>query len=275
MKLKSGKSPFKTRKKYRLTFVNENTFNAVWSVKLSRTKVWILAVTTVCAISALILLLFTLTPLSVLLPGYLKPSQRAEHYSNVVRVDSLADVVSLQDNYLRNIENILSGKADAESDTVCSLAPVVTDTLMATSQEEKQFIEQWNARQSYAVGVMTPIAADAISLHSPCARAVARSVINDDGALSLPLTVMPGSVVTAPAAGTVVDIHRDDTKEYVVTIQHRRNMLSTIGGLHTVYVGRGRTLQAGTAIGDASAKDITLSLWLDGVSLDPRTLINF
>ena len=44
---------FKTRKRYRLTFVNENTFNAVWSVRLSRAKVWALTAVSCAAIADL------------------------------------------------------------------------------------------------------------------------------------------------------------------------------------------------------------------------------
>ena len=89
------KGKFKTTKRYRLTFVNENTFNAVWTIKLSRAKVWFLSLVTVAAITALILWMILATPMSNLLPGYLLPSQRAQHINNTLRVDSLSRLTEI------------------------------------------------------------------------------------------------------------------------------------------------------------------------------------
>ncbi len=67
---------FKTRKRYRLVFVNDNTLNTVWTMHLTRAKVWGLSALCVAAIAALVVCVVVWSPASYLLPGYMRPEQR-------------------------------------------------------------------------------------------------------------------------------------------------------------------------------------------------------
>lgn len=263
---------FKTRKKYRLTFINENTFNAVWSVKLSRVKVWVLSVVTLAAIAALILLVTVATPVSSLLPGYLKPSQRAEHVNNTLRVDSLSEVLAVNTAYLQNISEILGGTIEPDS-LASAEAPAVTDTLMAASEAERAFVEKWNARERYNLSVLTPVAAGAMAFHAPVAQARADTLLTRGAVSSLRFVPPHGAAVTAVASGTVTDVRFDDEVGYVIAMQHPDNVLSIVSGISVPAVEPGRKLLSGEAMGRTDGRPLLLTIWLDGTSIDPRTLL--
>ncbi len=267
-------SKFKTRKKYRLTFINENTFNAVWTVRLSRAKVWALSPLTVAAIAALILWLATATPMSALLPGYLKPRQRAEHINNTLRVDSLAEVLAVNSAYLQNIAEILGGTLDSDSLTTEAEAPEVTDTLMATSDTERAFVEKWNARERYTLSVLTPLAADAMAIHPPVAGARTDTLLTTGATRTLRVIPPRGSAVTAMAAGTVIAItFNSGSGDYTVTMQHSGNLTSVISGITSTLAEQGRRLRSGEALGRTDGSPLGITLWLDGTSLDPRQML--
>jgi len=273
------KGKFKTTKRYRLTFVNENTFNAVWTIKLSRAKVWFLSLVTVAAITALILWMILATPRSNLLPGYLLPSQRAQHINNTLRVDSLSRLTEINSAYLNNIARILG---DEEPDSIAAITEtqpsVVSDTLIETSAAERKFVEQWSARERYNLSVLTPLAADAMSFHSPVAAAVPLNpgLSAHARVKTLHLRVPRNAAVTAIYRGTVTDVHYDDTAGgYAVTVQHPNNFISSYAGLGTLFVERGEKLQSGDAIGAAPAGKLELDIWHNGSSVNPLSVIAF
>ncbi|MDE7389053.1 MAG: M23 family metallopeptidase [Muribaculaceae bacterium] len=263
---------FKTRKKYRLTFINENTFNAVWTVKLSRLKVWILSVVTVAAVAALVIYVATATPLKALLPGYLKPQQRVEHINNSLRVDSLAEVLELQMAYLDNITAILGGTV--EPDSVVPPAPLAAgDTLLGASAEERAFVEKWNARERYALSVLTPVAADAVAFHAPVGGTRGDSLISIGAVNTLRFMPARGAAVTAIASGTVTDTHFTDDREWVVSVQHPNGFMSVLSGISSVAVEPGRKVRSGDVLGRTAGAPLYLAVWLDGASLNPAELL--
>ncbi|MEG2675159.1 MAG: hypothetical protein RR938_08650, partial [Muribaculaceae bacterium] len=64
MKLSDYKfSTQKIKRRYRLIFVSENTFNELWSIKLSRVKVVISSIIIIAAIAFLVSAFIVMTPI--------------------------------------------------------------------------------------------------------------------------------------------------------------------------------------------------------------------
>ncbi|MDE5912394.1 MAG: peptidoglycan DD-metalloendopeptidase family protein [Muribaculaceae bacterium] len=93
------------------------------------------------------------------------------------------------------------------------------------------------------------------------------------GVSSLRIVPARGSAVTAVASGTVTDVRFDDAQGYVVTMQHPDNVVSVVGGLSDVSVAAGVKLLSGQAMGRTDGRDLFLTIWLDGTSIDPRTIL--
>ncbi|MEG2820736.1 MAG: hypothetical protein RR868_08310, partial [Muribaculaceae bacterium] len=90
MKLSDYKfSTQKIKRRYRLIFVSENTFNELWSIKLSRVKVVISSIIIIAAIAFLVSAFIVMTPIKTLLPGYLKSDVRNDNIQAALRLDSL------------------------------------------------------------------------------------------------------------------------------------------------------------------------------------------
>jgi murein DD-endopeptidase MepM/ murein hydrolase activator NlpD len=271
---------FKTRKRFRLTFVNENTFNAVWTLRLSQAKVWALTALVVAAIAALVACILVATPISKLLPGYLDAEQRRDHVVSAMRVDSLATEAAEHRAYIDNIIKILEG-SDADSVAAAAVAPdeakVVTDTLMPATERERKYVAQWNDRERYNLSVLTPIAAEGMTFSTPTAMARPDTLLELAGAKQLRFHSTRYATVTAIHAGTVVDTYvASDGSGEVVMVQHANDFLSRYGGMSSLFVAPGDKLRSGQALGIAGATGrLTFELWHSGNAVNPLDVIPF
>lgn len=242
MKRKQG---LKTTKRYRLTFVSENTLNTIWTLRLSRLKAWLLGGLCVAAIGALIALLFGLTPLGSILPGYMKPSQRRSQIENAIRLDSLAERQQIMNRWIENLEAVLTDSIAPTS--ISEELVAVDDTLLSASDAERQFVEEWAERERFNLTQTAPAAASGINFRLPLATELRRDTLSGP---SLKIESTRGATVMAIQGGTVIDSHVDlISGNCVVLIQHPMDFVSRYEGLGRSFVSNGQSVQPGTALG--------------------------
>lgn len=234
----------KTRKRYRLVFVNDNTLNTVWTLRLTRAKVWTLTALCVSAVAALVFCILVWSPVSYLLPGYLRPEQRVSTVDNILRVDSMLRASEIQSTYLANIVSLLAGE-----DSVQTFAPdapaQTTDTLMTASARERAFVDSWLERERGTLSVLSPLVAEGMLFRSPAIGAE----VDSNGEL----IVGRGAPVVAVADGIVVAVIADPNARQTVVVQHSNDFISLTSGLVDATVAPGRRVSVGQLLGRASA----------------------
>lgn len=259
---------FKRRKKYRLTFVNENTFNAVWSVKLTRAKVWALIALICVSIAALIVAIMAWSPLNRFLPGHIKPAERSQIVDYTARFDSLQNRSRIHQQYLGNLIAILSDDTTKLNSEAITIPTEVNDTLMATTDTEREFVNNWMARERGNLSVLTPIVAEGMMFRLPATAAV---LLDDGTGFRAP----NGASVWAIQEGTVISTSIDPlTGQTTVIIQHTNDFISVYGGLRLGYIDVGQHVAAGQAIGVLSSDGmLPMSVWHQGSRAELRTLL--
>lgn len=233
---------YKVRKRFRLVFVNDNTLNTVWTLRLTRARVWALSGLCVAAIAALVVCIVVWSPVSYLLPGYMKPEQRRTTVDNTLRVDSLLDLAATQKLYINNIMEILNGR-DSITPLELPVAAESEDTLMAATDAERAFVDDWRRSERANLSVLTPIVAEGMMFRSPV---VGASIV----ATGDTLVASRNAPVVAILDGNVIDSRVDAaTGKTTVIIQHANDFLSVYGALEGVSVGPGRRVVTGQTIG--------------------------
>lgn len=261
--------------RYRLTFVNENTFNNVWSLKLSRLKVWLLTATVIAGIVCIVATIMVATPLSSLLPGYMKPQERHEQIIAGLRIDSIAARMEINNAYIDNLAAILNDDIALDSAALTDKAtrPISPDSLLPTSERERNFVKQWEERERYNLSVLTPLAAESMIFHRPVATAVSDTLINR----KLQLTVPRRATVQSLHAGTVIDVSWSTAERQTIVIQFPNGFTARYSGLDDTSVNRGDKVAGGQAIGIAGdgSHPVGVELWHEGIEIDPRSLLSF
>lgn len=272
-----------TPSRFRLSFINENRFNTIWTIRFSRFKVIVAIIIILIAITSMVSMLVLFTPLRTLLPGYLKESQRQQVIAGVMRVDSLLTKTDINSSYLANLQRIL----DAPDDTVNLASCMVIDTmsmsvdsLLPASDMEKQFVRNFEEQEKFNIKVLSPIAAEGLDFFSPVAGTHTTSPKTQQPA-PVSLICAPKTPVTAVLAGTIVDCNKTFGNGNSVIIQHHNGFVSKYSGINTMLVNIGEKVNAGTPIGltgndsESNSVTITYELWNKGTQLNPWDYIPF
>lgn len=243
--------------RYRLDFIKENTFNRVWSVRMTRARVALVSATVIAGGAALIWCVMAYTPMRNLLPGSLRGDLRAQYVEAALRLDSLENAARMNEAYLNNLLTIMRDQVEGQN--VAAPGEIVpesaVDSLLAASEAEKAFVRSYEDEERFNLSVLAPIAAEGMVFTSPNPTA---------------------GIAASPYRGTVLAVTTDANGLTDLIIQHPNDFVSVFEGLRDVYVEKGRKLVAGQRVGAAtSSSQFSFSLWHNGSVLNPEDYISF
>lgn len=271
----------RVKPRYKLMFINEGHFSTVWSYSGGRTRFIVAAVAAwfLCTIAGAALL--GMTPLRTLLPGYLKSAQRDEMIDVTTRVDSLKRIAEVNNLYLSNMVAILNDDIDLDSvqraynDSI-KRQQLPVDSLLGTSEAEREFVRQHEQRERFNVSVLSPVAAEGMSFYPPVGITLVTAT-EPSGRMMFQLN--PSSPVSSIYRGTVVDSYYQPDNGYTMVVQHPNEFISRYSGIEIPMVKRGDKVNAGTRLGLSSTGSaterlpVTFEMWHKGSQLDPKNYL--
>ncbi|MBS1946175.1 MAG: hypothetical protein JST47_00265 [Bacteroidetes bacterium] len=122
-KLDVNSSLKRLQNRYRLVIMNDDTYEEVVTIKLSRLSVYIFLSTVFVLLTGLTVALIVFTPLKLYIPGYGDVNNTKELRELKVRTDSLEEEVRYKDLYLQNVRNVLQGNKPVVLDTTALKIP--------------------------------------------------------------------------------------------------------------------------------------------------------
>lgn len=259
----------RTKPHYRLDFIAENTFNRLWSVRMTRARAIWAGIGACAAGAALIYVILAFTPLRALLPGALRGDLRADYQQATLRIDSLERVTRTNQAYMDNLIAIIKDEhPDATAPEASEAVERLSDSLLAASEAEREFVRRYQSRERFNLSVLGPITAEGMTFVAPINTGV------DVEHSGRALTFKPKG--TAPFAaiyrGTVISSSAAADGSNNVLIQHPNGFISGYSGLGDVFVDKGDAVAAGQRIGH-SAAPVLFELWLNGTALDPEDYV--
>lgn len=110
MALKVTDSTFKRkRNRYRMVIMNDDTFEEVATLRLTRVSVYVAASTIFVLLTGLTIAIISFTNLRYLVPGYGKQGSLQEVRALKMRTDSMEQVMYLNQQYINSLKGVLSG----------------------------------------------------------------------------------------------------------------------------------------------------------------------
>ncbi len=273
------KTPLRTRRRFRLSFINENTFNEIWTIKLTQRKVVALTLLLIVAFGSMIAMLIAFTPLRTLLPGYLKQSQRQEYVVNSMRVDSMLTQLRITEAYASNLKNILLDSVLYDKGNAHTENNVALDSLHPASESERQFVMQYDKSNRYNVNVPSAIAPDGLSLHNPLPSGSISSYPRKN--TEIRLNAPDKSPVMSMHSGTIISAYHSSSDGNTITVQHSDGLTSTYSGLATLFADKGMKVASGQSLGlmarnpKGESNPLTIELWYKGEQLDPLDFLQW
>ncbi|MBL7759323.1 MAG: hypothetical protein JNK08_01365 [Sediminibacterium sp.] len=113
------------RNTYRLVVMNDDTYEEMLTVRLSRLSVYIGLSTVFVVLVGLTIALIAFTPLKYYIPGYGTRESRTALQLLKIRTDSLEQAIHYKEQYLEGVKKVLSGDVQTKLDTVPLAMPKV------------------------------------------------------------------------------------------------------------------------------------------------------
>lgn len=275
---KRHKSEYSNPRRYRLDFIAENTFNRVWTLRFSRARVILVSLTVIAAIAALMFVIVFYSPVRKLLPGRLEGDLRLRYVDMAMRLDSLENRSRANELYITNVRKVISGDVDSvkikESDRNI-VSQTAVDSMLAPSEDERRFVQLYEASDRFNLSVLTPIAAEGMAFYSPVPDAISDPVKNETSNF-VSFTQPDRLPVCAAYRGTVISVYADRSGLKTVIIQHPNDFVSVYSGLSDCFTSAGSRVTAGERIGHSgSGNTFKFELWHSGSAADPTEYISF
>ena len=273
--------------KYRLSVMNENTLEEVWSIKASMFSGGVLFLLFAISLVTITSFLIIATPIRYYLPGYLDAEVREKALRAAIRVDSLQQQLNYQEAYINNLKNVFTGVLDVDSVKITDPISVSeNDPLLKRTEKEKVFVDRYEDKERYNLSVISPTASgpmEGVVFFKPLKGLVISKFNPSNDRYGINLKVASQETVLAVLEGTVVFSGYDFTTGYTMQIQHKNGFVSIYKNntLLLKKVGdKVRTGEAIAVIGDGKAKDnadlvLGFELWYKGNPVNPEDYIAF
>lgn len=270
--------------KYKLTIINENTLEEVVGLRVSKLNgiSVLLSVLTVLFLIAAIIIAFT--PLRNYLPGYMNSEIRAQVVENVLRVDSLQQLVNKQNLYIMNIQDIFLGKIKVDTvHSMDSLTNLREDSLMTHTQREAEFRKQYEETEKYNLTSITSRPeVDGIIFYRPTLGMVSSPFNADEKHFGTDIAANPGESVLATLDGTVILSTYTAETGYLIEVQHNQDFVSVYKHCGSLLKKTGDFVKGGEVIalvgntGQLSTgPHLHFELWHKGRAVNPEQYIVF
>jgi len=272
--------------KYRMVLLNEDTFEEVGNLRLTRLNLIAIIGIALILLVSITYVLIAFTNIRELIPGYPDAAMRQQIRINAMKLDSLVYEQSVRDQYFDNLNRIISGDMPEmymnDSTGIVGNGEInfgrsSNDSLLRQQVEaEEQFRlsvlnDNEESKKFYDLHFFTPVEGIITGSFSPA-----------DGHFGVDLVAEPDAVVKATLDGTVTMSTWTLETGYVIQIQHDYEIISVYKHNASLFKTAGEKVAAGDAIaivGNSgeltTGPHLHFELWHDRVPLDPADYIVF
>jgi len=286
---KGNKLVQKLRYKYRLAIFNEQTYEEVFGMRLSRLNVFTLGGALLIILIVSVIFLIAFTDLREYIPGYPDGQQRRLIKQNYMRVDSLIAEIDRRDHFFRDIRAVMAGEIPGETDKESkdSVHRIKSsDISFEKSEEDSLFRQQVEREEKFNLAVFDgnsrKFELEHTFLFSPIKGIVVNKFGDSRGHYGVDVVAKPGARVSAVLDGTVIFAGWTVETGYVIQVQHSNNLISLYKHNERLLKSMGDFVQAGEAIAHVgnsgeltTGPHLHFELWYNGVPLNAELYISF
>lgn len=270
---------------YRLSLVDNETHNNIKTIRFSKLRFIIAAVTVVVMSVLLLYCLIAFTPLRNTIPGYPDVQVKKVALANAIKIDSLESVITKWNLYAENLSRVLAGEATVNFDSIVRRSAL---QYLSSKSEEELLRQDSLLRESVQSAERFGVSAKAIQalpiegkhFFNPVKGVVSKEFdrVEHPG---IDISTSASSIVSSILEGTVVHSAWNEDQMYVIIIQHKENLLSSYSFCSKALVRTGDEVNAGTPVAmsgsevhDGKNGVLHLEMWLDGVPIDPAKYLS-
>lgn len=271
--------------KYKLSVINETSYEVVLNFRLSQLHVLTALSVLAVILVTLTILLIAFTDLREFIPGYPDGNMRQMIVQNAIRVDSLENELAKRDRFLNTFRLVLNGE-----DTT-HMQALRNDTLKASvdtvqfklSEEETAFRAEIEERERFNLGLgLKEQNKDYYHFFPPVEGIVTQHFDEKNRHYGTDIVAKANAKVASVLDGVVIFTDWTIKTGYVIQVQHANNLLSVYKHNSLLLKKQGDYVRAGEVIAvvgntgeDTSGPHLHFELWRAGNPLNPEDFIKF
>jgi murein DD-endopeptidase MepM/ murein hydrolase activator NlpD len=279
---KAKKLMKKLKSRFRLTVLNEKTFEEQFSYSLTPLNLIILFGGFLVVFGTLFYLLVAYTPIKTLLPGYSDGSFNTEAMEARMRVDSLTEISREKDRYMADLRVILSGGNLSNAADTGAHQIEEANLNYRVSDIDEALREQITEEDRFSIQALDNAkkTSNGLLLYRPVNGTISNGFNPKGGHYGIDIIAPKEDPVKAVLDGTIVFAGFTSDGGNVIHIQHNNNMISVYTHNSALLKKSGDRVKAGESIafiGDSGeyseGPHLHFELWENGAPVNPEDYI--
>ena len=271
--------------KNRLVILNEDSFEEIFSLKLTLMNVFVVATLGAVLLIAITTYIIAFTPLRELIPGYASTKLKHDATRLAIQSDSLSVRLKENDAYLNSIKKVLAGDlefAQLNKDSIIAAEDKeLSDKQVAPSVADLKLRDQVLKEDKYNVFESAKPKVDLV-LFSPVKGIVTEKYSSKNKHFATDVALAKNTPIKAVLNGTVIFADWTPSNGNVIILRHNNGFLSVYKHSASLTKEQGDVVKTGEVIAlagttgqDSSGIHLHFELWKDGYPIDPQNFISF
>ena len=280
-----GKFKQKLIHKYRLVVLNEDTFEEKLTFKLTRLNVFIFGGLFSIFLIIGTIFLIAFTPLKEYIPGYSSMKLKKEATQLVYKVDSLEQILEVNNVYIEKVKELLTGKVSEvqfDKDSVFQSMQYDKDTMnLEPSNADMEFRQDIERIDRYSIFNEATKTSD-IVFFAPVNGTLTDGYDPKNKHFAVDIAVEMGTPVKSVADGTVIFAEWTADTGHVIIVEHTGGFISIYKHNTALHKEQGDLVKSGEAIASAgntgefsTGPHLHFELWNEGYPVNPINYIDF
>ena len=272
--------------KYRLVILNEDTFEEKLSFKLNRLNVFIFGSIFSIVLIVATIFLIAFTSLKEYIPGYSSIKLKKEATQLVYKTDSLEQILKVNNQYLQNLRQLLTGKISEvkfNKDSVMqTIKKLNRDSLnLEPSENDLDFRKEVESEDRYSLFNPAKKTSEVV-FFAPLTGTITNKFNIENKHFAIDIAVASGTPVKAVADGTVIFASWTSDTGNVIILQHAAGFISVYKHNSVLHKQEGEMVKSGEVIAASgntgefsTGAHLHFELWSSGLPVNPENYIDF
>jgi len=271
--------------KNRLVILNEDTFEEIFSLKLTLMNVFVVATVGAVLIIFVTSYIIAFTPLREYIPGYASSQLKKDATELALKSDSLTNTLRKNEAYIESIKRVLTGDLDyakLSRDSITAGQSVnAAEVDLKPSAEDLQLRKQVEQEDKYNLFEQATSKVG-IVLFPPVKGTITEKYNARDKHFAIDVALAKDTPIKSVANGTVIFADWTPTNGNVVILRHKDGIISVYKHCESITRHQGDIVRTGEVIAIAGSTGeqstgvhLHFELWKDGYPIDPTQFIEF
>ena len=284
-RLKRKKLAKKLFTKNRLVILNEDTFEEIFSLRLTLMNVFVVATVGAFLIITITTYIIAFTPLREYIPGYASNKLKKDATELALKSDSLSLAIKNNEAYINSIKKVLTGDlefAKLNKDSILASRGETTEIPDLTpSKEDLKLREEVAQEDKYNLFEKAQSKVSVV-LFPPVRGPVTEKFSTKNKHFSVDIALAKDTPIKSVQSGTVIFADWTPSTGNVIILRHNNGFISVYKHAASLTKTQGDVVRTGEVIAlagstgqESTGVHLHFELWKDGYPIDPEQFIEF